>query len=109
MIDINHSRYSRLEIINWWDQSILKNSKVLVVGCGALGNEIIKNLTLLGVGNIYTVDMDNVELSNLTRSVLFRKADLGNPKAETICHRAKEINDEINISYFKRKHFRTWA
>lgn len=100
MIDINHSRYSRLEIINWWDQKILSNSKVLVVGCGALGNEIIKNLTMLGVGNIFVVDMDNVEVSNLTRSVLFRKNDLGKPKAETAALRAREINEEVNIKFF---------
>lgn len=100
MIDINHNRYSRLEIINWWDQDILKNSKVLVVGCGALGNEIIKNLAMLGVGKIFVVDMDNVEVSNLTRSVLFRKEDLGKSKAEIAAKRASEINDEIDIKFY---------
>jgi adenylyltransferase/sulfurtransferase len=44
--------------------------------------------------------MDFVEKSNLTRSVLFRKEDEGKSKAETICKRAKDINEEINISYF---------
>jgi len=71
-----------------------------VIGCGALGNEIVKNLAMLGVGNIFVVDMDKVEKSNLTRSVLFRKEDEEKSKAETICKRAKEINDEININYF---------
>lgn len=103
MIDLSNeieSRYSRFRLISWWDQSVLKNAKVLVVGCGALGNEIVKNLAMLGVGNIYVVDMDRVEKSNLTRSVLFRKEDEGRPKAETICRHAKEINDEIEIKYF---------
>lgn len=100
MIEINQSRYSRLEIINWWDQEILSKSKVLVIGCGALGNEIIKNLAMLGVGNIFVVDLDLVEESNLTRSVLFRKGDLGMPKAQVAAIRANEINDEINVKYF---------
>jgi adenylyltransferase/sulfurtransferase len=98
--DINVNRYSRFDIIPWWDKKILKNSKVLVIGCGALGNEIVKNLAMTGVGHIYVVDMDKVELTNLTRSVLFRKEDIGKSKSETICRRAKEINDEIGIKYF---------
>lgn len=98
--DIGSSRYSRFDIIPWWNKNILQNSKVLVIGCGALGNEIIKNLVMTGVGHIFSVDMDKVELSNLTRSVLFRKEDIGISKAETVCKRAKEINDEIEIKYF---------
>jgi molybdopterin/thiamine biosynthesis adenylyltransferase len=97
--DINN-RYSRFKLITWWEQSILKNARILVVGCGALGNEIMKNLAMLGIGNIFVVDMDKVEKSNLSRSVLFRKEDEGKSKAETICKRAKEINDEIKIKYF---------
>jgi adenylyltransferase/sulfurtransferase len=99
-LDITDDRYSRLELITWWDQNILKNAKILVVGCGALGNEIVKNLAMLGVGNICVVDMDKVEKSNLTRSILFRKEDEGKSKAEVICKRGKEVNDEINIKYF---------
>lgn len=98
--DINENKYSRLELISWWDQSVLKKAKVLVVGCGALGNEIIKNLTMLGVGNIFVIDMDNVERSNLTRSVLFRMEDEGKPKAEVAAKRAMEINPDVNIKYF---------
>lgn len=98
--DINENKYSRLELISWWDQSVLKKAKVLVIGCGALGNEIIKNLSMLGVGNIFTVDMDNVERSNLTRSVLFRIEDEGKSKAETAAKRAMEINPDVNVKYF---------
>lgn len=103
MIDLSNdinNRYSRFRLISWWDQSVLKNAKVLVVGCGALGNEIVKNLAMLGIGNIYAADMDKVEKSNLTRSVLFRKEDEGKSKADTVCRRAKEINGEISIKYF---------
>lgn len=99
-IEINDDRYSRLELITWWDQDILKNAKILVAGCGALGNEIVKNLAMLGVGNICVADMDKVEKSNLTRSILFRTEDEGMSKAEVICKRAKEVNNDINIKYF---------
>lgn len=100
IINIDDSRYSRLGLISWWNQDILKKSKVLVAGCGALGNEIIKNLAMLGVGNIYVVDMDKVERSNLTRSVLFRFEDEGKFKAETAARRAKEINPDTNLYYY---------
>ena len=93
-------RYSRLELISWWDQDILKKARVLVAGCGALGNEIVKNLAMLGIGNISVADMDKVEKSNLTRSILFRKEDEGLSKAIVICRRAREVNDEINVNYF---------
>ena len=43
-------RYSRLRLIAWWDQDKLAASRVMVVGAGALGNEVLKNLALLGVG-----------------------------------------------------------
>lgn len=89
-------RYSRLRLISWWDQKLLAASRVLVVGAGALGNEIIKNLALLGVGNIYIVDMDRIEAANLSRSVLFRAEDEGQFKAEVAAGRAREINPDIN-------------
>ncbi|HEX9060302.1 MAG TPA: ThiF family adenylyltransferase [Clostridia bacterium] len=92
-------RFSRFELISWWDQKKLIESKILVIGAGALGNEILKNLSLLGVGNILVVDMDTVENSNLSRSVLFREKDNGFPKAETAARSAKDIFPGANIRY----------
>jgi adenylyltransferase/sulfurtransferase len=63
----------------------------LVVGAGALGNEVIKNLALLGIGRLAVVDMDFVEMSNLSRSPLFRERDIGKPKAECAAVAAREI------------------
>jgi len=98
--NLTENRYSRLELLSWWKQSVMKNSRILVVGCGALGNEIIKNLTMLGAGHIYAVDSDKVEKSNLTRSVLLRAEDEGKSKAETVCLRAKEINSEVELKFY---------
>ena len=90
-------RYSRLRLIAWWRQEKLAAAKVLVVGAGALGNEVIKNLALLGVGTTYVIDLDEVEPSNLSRSVLFRASDGGRPKAEVVATRGMEINPDAKI------------
>src|SRR3954466_3490505 len=75
-------RYGRLRLIPWWRQELLAAARVLVVGAGALGNEVLKNLALLGVGTVYVIDIDTIEASNLSRSVLFRAEDGGLPKAK---------------------------
>lgn len=90
-------RFARLEAIEWWDQALLSRSKILVIGAGALGNEVLKNLALLGVGNVVIADMDHVELSNLSRSVLFRESDENKPKAECAAAAARQIFPDINI------------
>jgi len=93
-------RYSRLRLIPWWDQDRLLSARVMVVGAGALGNEILKNLALLGIGHIFIVDMDNIENSNLSRSVLYRESDEGRSKAEVAAARIKEINPSIKVQWF---------
>src|SRR4051795_6504126 len=90
-------RYSRLRLIPWWRQEKLAAARVLVVGAGALGNEVLKNLALVGIGTTFVIDLDSVEPSNLSRSVLFRAEDGGQPKAEVAARRAREINPEVSI------------
>src|SRR5439155_1409068 len=81
--DAPMNRVARFKLIGWWDQNRLAAARVLVIGAGALGNEIIKNLALLGVGHVLIADMDRVENSNLSRSVLYREHDNGALKATT--------------------------
>ncbi len=90
-------RFSRFELIAWWDQQRLRHARVLVIGAGALGNEILKNLALLGVGNVLVADLDRVANSNLSRSVLFRESDCGRPKVEVVAERARQIYPEMRI------------
>ncbi len=94
-------RYSRLRLIPWWRQDLLAKAKVLVVGAGALGNEVLKNLALIGVGTVYVIDRDTIETSNLSRSVLFRLRDGGRPKAEVAAERAKEINPDVAYHWMR--------
>ena len=75
-IDPDEGRYHRQNLITWWDQSRLQSARVLVVGAGALGNEIVKNLVLVGVGTVIVVDMDTIENSNLSRCVFFRPEEM---------------------------------
>jgi len=90
-------KYDRLKRIPNWKQETLANAKVAVFGCGALGNEVLKNLVLLGVGHIWVVDYDTIEIHNLTRSVLFRESDIGRHKAEVVAARVKELNPDTQI------------
>lgn len=98
--DFEEDQYSRLRLIPWWDQERLTNAKIMVVGAGAIGNELIKNLSLLGIGKILVYDMDSIENTNLTRSVLYRRKDVGRFKAEVAAERAMEMNPDVRAKAF---------
>src|SRR6185295_1634946 len=85
-------RYDRQRLIPWWEQERLAAARVLVIGAGALGNEILKLLALSGVGHIMIFDMDRIEVSNLSRTVLFKETDAGALKAEVAAERVSELN-----------------
>ncbi len=86
-------------LLSWFQKDKVKNARVLVIGAGALGNEVVKDLALFGIGHIYVVDFDQIEISNLTRSILFREEDAFNHayKAEVVARRAKEVNPQIQV------------
>ncbi len=90
-------RYSRLRLIGWWEQEKISAAKILVVGAGALGNEVLKNLALLGLGSIYLIDFDQIQDSNLSRSVFFRAHDNGQPKSLVAARMAMELNPDCKI------------
>ncbi len=93
-------RYQRHSLIDWFSQEEVQASSFAVVGCGAVGNEVAKNLALLGVGKIDLFDFDNIEIHNLTRSVLFREEDVGANKAVVAGNRIKELDPNIEVNVF---------
>lgn len=90
-------RYGRLRLISWWRQEKLAAAKILVVGAGALGNEVLKNLALLGAGRVFIIDFDAIETTNLTRSVLFRAGDAGRSKAEAAAAAVRALNPDVRV------------
>lgn len=98
--DEDDDRFSRFRLISWWDQEKLSQARILVIGAGALGNELLKNLALLGVGNVLIADLDRIENSNLSRSVLYRSADRGRYKADVAAERARDIYPSMRTQAF---------
>jgi molybdopterin/thiamine biosynthesis adenylyltransferase len=90
-------RYRRHDMIDWFSQEQVAAARIAVIGAGAVGNEVVKNLALLGVGEIDVFDFDVVELHNLTRSVLLREADAGRNKAEAVAARARELDPHVTV------------
>ena len=94
------NRYSRQEIlqnIGEEGQKKLRESHVLIVGCGALGTTAANNLARAGIGKISILDRDFVELNNLQRQMLFDETDVGEPKAVAATKKLKLINSGIEV------------
>src|SRR5262249_40310751 len=93
--DPSKDRYRSLAISSVWELPRIRAANALVVGAGALGNEVAKNLAMMGVRSIAVLDKDTVEVANLSRSVFFRESDHGRPKTEVIQDRIRELNPDV--------------
>ena len=98
-----YSRQLILKNIGIPGQKKLFSSKVLVVGAGGLGCPLMLYLAYSGVGNLGIVDNDRVEISNLSRQVLFTKKDLGKFKVMVSKNFIKRINKKILVKTFLKK------
>lgn len=77
----------------------VRRSRVLVVGAGAVGGEVAKNLAMLGVGRIDLVDHDRIEITNLNRCVFFSVEDAaaGTPKVEAVARGCRRFAPEVEV------------
>lgn len=90
-------RYSRQYLVDGWNQEKLHNAKVMIVGAGALGCVVGPGLAMAGVGEIIFVDMDTVEISNLSRQLLFRDYHIGGAKAAHAALMLQSMNPDIQV------------
>ncbi|KAF2431057.1 ubiquitin-activating enzyme E1 3 [Tothia fuscella] len=93
----------------------IKTARVLMVGAGGIGCELLKNIVLTGFGEIHVVDLDTIDLSNLNRQFLFRhehikkskalvaKESAGrfNPNVKIEAHHANIMDPQFNIEWYK--------
>jgi adenylyltransferase/sulfurtransferase len=98
----NNDRYSRqvlFQPVGVEGQEKLRASKVVIIGCGALGTAQANLLTRAGVGTLRIVDRDYVEASNLQRQTLFDESDAVEnlPKAVAAEHKLKLINSDVAV------------
>ena len=78
----------------------LENCKVLVVGAGGIGCEVLKTLVLTGFSDIEVIDLDTIDVSNLNRQFLFQKQHVGKSKANVARESAIEFNPEAKIKAY---------
>ncbi|KAK2016295.1 ThiF family protein [Colletotrichum eremochloae] len=93
----------------------VKKARVLMVGAGGIGCELLKNLVLTGFGEVHVVDLDTIDLSNLNRQFLFRyehikkskalvakdAAQPFNPKVNIVAHHANIKDSQFNVKWFR--------
>ncbi|KAH8706521.1 hypothetical protein BGZ61DRAFT_222642 [Ilyonectria robusta] len=96
----------------------VKQARVLMVGAGGIGCELLKNLVLTGFGEIHIVDLDTIDLSNLNRQFLFghehikkskalvakEVAQRFNPSVKIVAHHANIKDTEFSVSWFREFH-----
>ena len=76
----------------------VRSARVLVVGAGGIGCELLKNLVMTGFRDIETIDLDTIDLSNLNRQFLFRKEHIGQSKAKIARESVLRFNPDCKIT-----------
>jgi len=101
---IDSDKFDRQKRITGWDQNKITDATVMIIGVGATGNEVVKNLVLTGVGKLILIDYDFINISNLNRCVLFdRKSAQGKEyKVDVIKNACEKLNPDTEIIGIKK-------
>lgn len=81
----------------------IQNTRPFIIGSGAIGCELIKNLGMFGVKEMYLTDMDYIEKSNLSRQFLFNDEDIRKSKSQTASKKIKLMNPDTNVIAYENK------
>ncbi|KJH42215.1 ubiquitin-activating enzyme E1 [Dictyocaulus viviparus] len=104
-----NTRYDgQAAVFGWKYQEALASQRWFIVGAGAIGCELLKNLSMMGVacgadGLIKITDMDQIEISNLNRQFLFRMSDVGNKKSVVAARSVRKFNSNVRIEALSEK------
>jgi adenylyltransferase/sulfurtransferase len=93
----SNDRFAIYKLMAHFREDIVRNGVIFVAGAGALGNEVLKNFALLGVGHLWFCDFDDIDRSNLAKSVLFRPRDIGRSKVEVAAERLADMDPDMNL------------
>jgi len=99
MADAIENRFARHTLIPGWDQARLRQSSLILIGMGAVGNEVARLLVLSGIGHLTLCDPDRIETSNLSRCALFCERDVGRLKAEVAAESLVELDPNISVEF----------
>lgn len=97
-----YARNIKVEEIGEAGQLRLKSSRVLVIGCGALGSVAATYLAAAGVGHLIIADADTIDLSNLQRQIFYTEVEQGKSKALSLAARLEALNSCVNVSPITR-------
>jgi len=101
---LSNERYDRqIRIWGTRGQEIIEKTSILLVGVGGTGSEILKNLVLLGFGEIHIIDLDKIELSNLNRQFFFYNDDIGKYKAEVSAEKSQKLNPKVRLFVYNKR------
>jgi molybdopterin/thiamine biosynthesis adenylyltransferase len=102
---LNEDKWDRTKRVGFLDIEKIQEAKVLMVGCGAIGNEVAKNLILEGFRNISIIDMDYIVRSNLNRCLFFTDldADTKRLKAEVIAEKMMQMDPDVKVEHYSKK------
>ncbi len=101
---MNAGRFARQAPIEGWRQESLAEATAVIVGAGALGNEVVKNLALAGLGRFVLCDDDVVAESNLNRALAFGLCDVGRAKVDVVASAIARWNPAAKVEVRTTRH-----